>query len=89
LNFHINNADCRTVIHTLLISFGQYGGGISMEIKVKPIRPTKVIVNSEEEYKAFVDFAHNVNQPYDEIIEKVKERQRNHVRFLKRRRHED
>lgn len=54
-----------------------------MEIKVKPIRSTKVTVNSEEEYRAFVDFAHGINQPYDEIIEKVNERQKNHVRAPK------
>ncbi|WP_440110379.1 hypothetical protein [Paenibacillus sp. QZ-Y1] len=59
------------------------------EIKVKPIRPTKITINSEEEYRAFVDFAHGVNQPYDAIIEKVKERQRNHVRTPKRKRHEE
>jgi hypothetical protein len=53
-------------------------------VKVKPIRPTKVIVNSEEEYRAFVDFAHGVNQPYDQIIEEINERLRNHVRSPKK-----
>lgn len=55
-----------------------------MEIKVKPIRPTKVIVHSEEEYRAFVDFAHGVNQPNDPIIEEIKERLKNHVRSPKK-----
>ncbi|MBD8839439.1 hypothetical protein IFU39_16625 [Paenibacillus sp. CFBP 13594] len=53
------------------------------EIKAKPIRPTQVTVSSEEEYRAFVDFAHGVNQPYDPIIEKVRERLKNHVRIPK------
>ncbi|WP_440110248.1 hypothetical protein [Paenibacillus sp. QZ-Y1] len=52
--------------------------------KVRPIRPTKVTINSEEEYRAFVDFAHGVNQPYDPIIEEVKETFNNHVRVPKK-----
>lgn len=55
------------------------------EIKVKPIRPTVVTVNSEEEYNAFVDWAEGRVRDDNPNLEKVRERFRNHVRSQKRR----
>ncbi|PKQ89304.1 hypothetical protein CXK86_19835 [Paenibacillus sp. BGI2013] len=54
------------------------------EIKVKPIRPTKVIVSDEKEYSNFIAFAEGRETSNIEAINKVRERLANHQRSPKR-----
>lgn len=57
-----------------------------LDFKVKPIRPTKVIVSSEKEYRDFVAFAEGRDTSNIEILNAVNERLANHQRSPKRKR---
>lgn len=57
------------------------------QIKVKAIRPTRVVINSEEEYKEFIAFARGQEQT--EYMNKVRERFAAHQRVPKRSRAEN
>lgn len=56
------------------------------EIKTKPIRPTKVTVNSEEEYRNFVAFAEGRDTSNIDVIDEIRKSFINHVRIPKRKR---
>lgn len=56
------------------------------EIKTKPIRPTKVTVNSEEEYREFIAFAEGRDTSNIDIINEIRKSFANHKRLPKRKR---
>jgi hypothetical protein len=57
------------------------------QIKVKAIRPTRIVINSEEEYKEFIAFSRGQEQT--EYMNKVRDRFATHKRSPKRSREEN